>query len=312
MKVLHLEENHPNLIEGLDALGIKNDLAFNDSLSEVLNKIGSYDGLILRSKFTIDKEFLLHAKNLKFIGRVGSGLENIDIQAVQKMNIHLISSPEGNRNAVGEHCLGMLLGLMNNLKAGHESIKSGQWDREGNRGWELNGKTLGIIGYGNTGKSFAQIISGFEVTTLCYDILPNMGDENAYQVTIDELMANSQVISIHTPQTKITEGMINYKFIKKMKYPFWLLNTARGSAVKTEDLVLGLKSGKIIGAGLDVLEYETKSFSSIFDKEKIPPALKYLIQAKNVILSPHVGGWTHESHVKLASTIVEKVKKIFF
>ena len=312
MKVLHIEENHPSLTKGLDLLGFQNDLAFNDSLPEVLAKIGAYDGLILRSKFKIDKTFILHAKNLKFIGRVGAGIENIDVQAVKNRNIYLINAPEGNRNAVGEHCVGMLLGLMNNLKAGHESIQAGQWDRDGHRGWELSGRTIGIIGYGNTGKSFAQRVSGFDVSTLCYDILDNVGDENALQVSMEELMTKSEVISIHTPHTPLTRGIIDYKFIEEMNHSFWLLNTARGSAVVTEDLVTGLQSGKIMGAGLDVLEYETRSFSSIFNDDKVPLALEYLIHAKNVILSPHVGGWTRESQIKLATTIVEKIKKIFF
>ena len=312
MKVLHIEENHPSLTKGLDLLGFQNDLAFNDSLPEVLAKIGAYDGLILRSKFKIDKTFILHAKNLKFIGRVGAGIENIDVQAVKNRNIYLINAPEGNRNAVGEHCVGMLLGLMNNLKAGHESIQAGKWDRDGHRGWELSGRTIGIIGYGNTGKSFAQRVSGFDVSTLCYDILDNVGDENALQVSMEELMTKSEVISIHTPHTPITRGIIDYKFIEEMNHSFWLLNTARGSAVVTEDLVTGLQSGKIMGAGLDVLEYETRSFSSIFNDDKLPLALEYLIHAKNVILSPHVGGWTRESQIKLATTIVEKIKKIFF
>lgn len=312
MKVLHIEENHPSLTKGLDLLGFQNDLAFNDSLPEVLAKIDAYDGLILRSKFKIDKTFIMHAKNLKFIGRVGAGIENIDVQAVKNKNIYLINAPEGNRNAVGEHCVGMLLGLMNNLKAGHESIQAGQWDRDGHRGWELSGRTIGIIGYGNTGKSFAQRVSGFDVSTLCYDILDNVGDENALQVSMEELMTKSEVISIHTPHTPLTRGIIDYKFIEEMNHSFWLLNTARGSAVVTEDLVTGLQSGKIMGAGLDVLEYETRSFSSIFNDDKLPLALEYLIQAKNVILSPHVGGWTRESQIKLATTIVEKIKKIFF
>ena len=312
MKVLHIEENHPSLTKGLDLLGFQNDLAFNDSLPEVLAKIGAYDGLILRSKFKIDKTFILHAKNLKFIGRVGAGIENIDVQAVKNRNIYLINAPEGNRNAVGEHCVGMLLGLMNNLKAGHESIQAGQWDRDGHRGWELSGRTIGIIGYGNTGKSFAQRVSGFDVSTLCYDILDNVGDENALQVSMEELMTKSEVISIHTPHTPLTRGIIDYKFIEEMNHSFLLFYTARGSAVVTGDLVTGLQSGKIMGAGLDVLEYETRSFSSIFNDDKLPLALEYLIQAKNVILSPHVGGWTRESQIKLATTIVEKIKKIFF
>ena len=311
MKVLHLEENHPALIEGLQALGFQNDLAYTDSLDEIMAKLDQYDGLIIRSKFPIDKTFLTQAKKLKFIGRVGAGLENIDVKAVESYNIHLINAPEGNRNAVGEHTLGMLLSLMNRLNAGHASIQSGLWDREGHRGWELSGRTLGIIGYGNTGKSFAKKISGFDVNTLCYDILENVGDEYARQVDWKTLQAECEIISLHIPQTNLTRGMINQEFIEAMAQPFWLLNTARGSAVVTKDLVAGLQSGKIMGAGLDVLEYETRSFSSIFNKKELPPALQYLMDADNVILSPHVAGWTRESHVKLATTIVDKVKKLF-
>jgi D-3-phosphoglycerate dehydrogenase len=312
MKVLHLEENHPALIEGLRALGYQNDMAYSDSLDEIMNKLDQYDGLIIRSKYPINDDFLSHAKNLKFIGRVGAGLENIDTESVASRNIHLINAPEGNRNAVGEHALGMLLSLMNRLKAGHDAIRSGQWDREGHRGWELTGRTVGIIGYGNTGKSFAKRISGFDVRTLCYDILENVEDQYARQVDWKTLLAECEVISLHIPQTKLTQGMVDKKFIENMTHPFWLLNTARGSAVVTEDLVSGLQSQKIIGAGLDVLEYESLSFSSIFNEQKLPLALQYLIHADNVLLSPHVAGWTYESHIKLATTIVEKVKKLFF
>ncbi|MGB0395254.1 MAG: 2-hydroxyacid dehydrogenase [Flavobacteriaceae bacterium] len=312
MKVLHLEENHPTLIKGLQALGFKNDAAYTDSLAEILAKIDQYEGLIIRSKYPIDEDFLARAKKLKFIGRVGAGLENIDVKAVESRNIHLLNAPEGNRNAVGEHALGMLLSLMNRLKAGDAAIRSGRWDREGHRGWELSGRTVGIIGYGNTGKSFAQRISGFEVETLCYDILDNVGDQFARQVSWEKLQSQCEVISLHIPQTPQTRRMIDKKFIADMTHPFWLLNTARGSAVVADDLVAGLKSKKVLGAGLDVLEYETRSFSSIFNEEELPPALQYLIEAENVLLSPHVAGWTRESHIKLATTIVEKVKKLFF
>ena len=312
MKVLHLEENHPALIEGLRVLGIQNDLAYDDSLDEVLAKLDQYDGLIIRSKYPIDETFLTCAKKLKFIGRVGAGLENIDVPAVESRNIHLLNAPEGNRNAVGEHALAMLLALMNKLRVGHTSIQSGQWDREGHRGWELSGRTVGIIGYGNTGKSFAKRISGFNVRTLCYDILENVGDEYAQQVNWETLISQSEVISLHIPKTDLTRGLIDKKFIDSMDHAFWLLNTGRGSAVVTKDLVTGLKSKKIIGAGLDVLEYETRSFSSIFNQENLPPALQYLMEAKNVLLSPHVAGWTQESHVKLATTVVDKIKELFF
>ena len=312
MKVLHLEENHPALIEGLQALGFQNETAYTDTLDEIMAKLDQYEGLIIRSKYPIDEAFLAHAKKLKFIGRVGAGLENINVKAVESRNIHLINAPEGNRNAVGEHALGMLLSLMNQLKAGHDSIQSGLWDREGHRGWELSGRSLGIIGYGNTGKSFAKRISGFDVNTLCYDILENVGDEYARQVDWKTLQAECEIISLHIPQTNLTRGMIDQEFIEAMAHPFWLLNTARGSAVVTEDLVAGLQSRKIMGAGLDVLEYETISFSSIFNEKELPKALQYLMEANNVILSPHVAGWTRESHVKLATTIVDKVKKLFF
>ena len=312
MKVLHLEENHPTLIEGLQALGFQNDAAYNDSLKEIRAKIDQYEGLIIRSKYPIDEDLLARARKLKFIGRVGAGLENIDVNAVESRNIHLLNAPEGNRNAVGEHALGMLLSLMNRLNSGDAAIRSGRWDREGHRGWELSGRTVGIIGYGNTGKSFAQKLSGFTVKTLCYDILDNVGDKFARQVSLEKLQSQCEVISLHIPQTPQTLGMINNKFIANMTHPFWLLNTARGSAVVTVDLVEGLKSKKVLGAGLDVLEYETRSFSTTFNEEELPPALEYLMDADHVLLSPHVAGWTQESHVKLATTIVDKVKKLFF
>ena len=312
MKVLHLEENHPTLIEGLQALGFQNHEAYNDSLKEIRAKIDQYEGLIIRSKYPIDGDLLARAKKLKFIGRVGAGLENIDVNAVESRNIHLLNAPEGNRNAVGEHALGMLLSLMNRLNSGDAAIRSGRWDREGHRGWELSGRTVGIIGYGNTGKSFAQKLSGFTVKTICYDILDNVGDKFAQQVSLEKLQSQCEVISLHIPQTPQTLGMINNKFIANMTHPFWLLNTARGSAVVTVDLVEGLKSKKVLGAGLDVLEYETRSFSTTFNEEELPPALEYLMDADHVLLSPHVAGWTQESHVKLATTIVDKVKKLFF
>jgi D-3-phosphoglycerate dehydrogenase len=312
MKVLHVDENHPVLVEGLKNLGFQNDLAYKDNLTSILAKIDQYEGLIIRSRFPVNEAFLLNAKKLKFIGRIGAGLENIDIDALKKHNIHLVNSPEGNRNAVGEHTLGMLLNLFNKLLPAHQSVQSGKWEREQHRGVELSGKTIGIIGYGNMGKSFSKKLSGFEVNVLCHDLLPNVGDENAQQLALEDLQEKCQVISLHTPETPLTQNIIDAAFIDKMKNPFWLLNTARGSAVASEALVEGLKTGKILGAGLDVLAYESKSFSTVFKNDQLPDALAYLIAAKNVILSPHVAGWTVESHLLLATTIVEKIKKIYF
>lgn len=310
MKILHLDTNHPLLLNQLTALGFENDEDYTSTKTEIEAKIKNYDGLIIRSRFTIDKTFLDAATQLKFIGRVGAGVENIDGDYAQQKGITLISAPEGNRNAVGEHALGMLLSLFNNLNKADAEIRAGKWLREANRGIELDGRTVGLIGYGNMGKAFAKKLRGFDVEVLCYDIKENVGDENARQVTLSEFQEKVDVISLHTPQTPLTLNMIDAKFIKAVKKPFWLLNTARGKSVVTSDLVDALKSGEILGAGLDVLEYEKASFESLFSNT-MPEAFQYLIEAKNVLLTPHIAGWTVESHEKLAQTIVDKIKANF-
>ena len=311
MKILHLDSNHPLLLEEFAALGFENHEDYTSSKAEIESKIMEFDGLVIRSRFSIDKGFLDKATNLKFIGRVGAGLENIDTAYAKYKGIFLASAPEGNRNAVGEHTLGMLLGIMNHMCKAHREVRKGKWDREGNRGVELDGKTIGIVGYGNMGKAFAKKLKGFDVEVLCYDIIGGVGDANARQVGILELQQKSDVISLHVPQTERTIGMINTEFIDAFQKPFWFLNTARGSCVVTKDLVQALKSGKILGAGLDVLEYEKKSFDfGDFFMNK-PKPFKYLRKAPNVLLTPHVAGWTKESHEKLAQTIVDKVKSKF-
>ncbi|MFD2100579.1 2-hydroxyacid dehydrogenase [Flagellimonas iocasae] len=309
MKVLHLDTNHPLLLEQFAQLGFENHEDYTSTKEEVEKNIHNYNGIIIRSRFTIDQQFLDKATNLKFIGRVGAGLENIDTQYAKDKGIFMASAPEGNRNAVGEHALGMLLSLMNKLTKANREVKKGKWDREGNRGVELDGKIVGIVGYGNMGKAFAKKLRGFDVEVICYDIVGGVGDENARQVGIMELKQRSDVLSLHVPQTDLTTGMVNSEFINGFHKPFWLLNTARGKCVVTEDLVVALKSGKVLGAGLDVLEYEKKSFENMFVQK--PKAFKYLRKAKNVLLTPHVAGWTVESHEKLAQTIVDKVKARF-
>ena len=311
MKVLHLDINHPLIIEQFNALGLVNDEDYTSTKAEVEAKIHEYDGIIIRSRFTIDDAFLDKATNLKFIGRLGAGLENIDVDHAKKKGVYMASAPEGNRNAVGEQTLGMLLSLFNKLNKADREVRNGVWDREGNRGLELEGKTVGIIGYGNMGKSFAKKLAGFDVEVICYDIVDGVGDAHARQVGISELFQKAQVLSLHVPQTALTINMINSEFINKFQNPFWLLNTARGKSVVTEDLVAALKSGKILGAGLDVLEYEKKSFENMFADTQMPPAFQYLIEADNVLLTPHVAGWTVESKIKLAQTVVDKVKKEF-
>jgi len=306
MKILLLDSNHSYLKEGLEQLGHQCDEDFTSSKTAIENKIDSYQGIVIRSRFNIDKIFIDAAKNLKFIGRVGSGLENIDTAYASKKGIKLISAPEGNRNAVGEHALGMLLSLLNHLNRVDQEVRQGIWLRAENRGTELKGKTVGIIGYGNMGKSFARKLRGFDVKIICYDILPSIGDNYVTQVTLNELFEKTDILSLHTPQTKLTTNMVNCNFISKFKKPFYLINTARGSAVNTNHLVKALKSNKILGACLDVLEYEKASFESLFSSN-LPAPMKYLIQSDKVILSPHIAGWTHQSNYKLAKTIVDKI-----
>jgi len=276
MKVLHIDVNHPSLIEQFEALGFENHEDYTSTKSEIEQKIHEYDGLVLRSRFAIDADFIDKAVQLKFIGRLGAGLENINTRYAKKRNIFLAPAPEGNRNAVAEHNLGMLLSLFNKLNKADKEVRSGKWDREGNRGIELDGKTVGLIGYGNMGKAFAKKLQGFDVEILCYDIQGGVGDENARQVGILELQQRSDIISLHIPETE-----------------------------------LALRSKKILGAGLDVLEYEKSSFENMFTDNDLPAAFKYLTTAENVILSPHVAGWTVESYQKLAQTVVDKVKEKF-
>ena len=311
MKILHLDANHPLLLKQLNDLGFENHEDYTSSKSEIEAKIADYDGFIIRSRFSIDQSFLDAAKNLKFIGRVGAGLENIDCDYATKKGIYLISAPEGNRNAVGEHALGMLLSLFNNLNKADKEVRQGKWLREENRGLELDGKTVGLIGYGNMGKAFAKKLRGFDVEVLCYDIKSNVGDENAKQVSLAELKEKSDVLSLHIPQTDLTLKMVDSEFINGFKKTFWLINTARGKSVVTEDLVSALKSGKISGAGLDVLEYEKSSFENLFSADNMPEAFQYLIASENVLLTPHVAGWTVESNIKLAQTIVDKIQAKF-
>jgi D-3-phosphoglycerate dehydrogenase len=311
LKILHLDSNHPLLLKQLQAAGFTNEEDYKSSKEAVEKIIHTYEGIVIRSRFNIDRSFMDAAIRLKFIARVGAGLESIDIDHAASKGIELISAPEGNRNAVGEHSLGMLLSLFNKLNKADREVREGHWNREANRGIELEGKTVGIIGYGNMGKAFAKKLRGFDCSVLCCDIIDHMGDENAKQVSLDFLQKEADVISLHTPWTPLTDKMVNTRFIQKCKKSFWLLNTARGKSVVTEDLVTAMKTGKILGAGLDVLEYEKSSFESLFTSKNIPKPLQELLQFENVILSPHIAGWTVESHEKMAKVIVDKIIRNF-
>lgn len=312
MKILHLDKNHPLLIEQLTDYGFQNEEDYTSTKTEIEQKIAAYDGVIIRSRFTLDKHFFDVATNLKFIGRLGVGLENIDTAYAEKKDVKLFSAPEGNRNAVGEQTLGMLLSLFNKLNKADKEVRTGLWQREENRGLEIEGKTIGIIGCGNMGKAFAKTLRGFDCEVLCYDIKENVGNTDAKQVSLEEFQQKCDVVSLHVPLSSSTKNMVDSKFIKSFKKPFWLLNTARGNCVVTADLIQALKTEKILGAGLDVLEYEKKSFENLFGSpEDMPEAFQYLIQSENVLLTPHVAGWTVESKIKLAQTIVDKIKVEF-
>ncbi len=220
MKILHLDSNHPLLINQLNDLGFTNDEDYISSKKEIEAKIHLYDGFIIRSRFSIDKNFLDKATNLKFIGRVGAGLENIDCDYAESKAITLIAAPEGNKNAVGEHSLGMLLSLFNKLNKADKEVRNGKWLREENRGIELDGRTVGLIGYGNMGKSFAKKLRGFDVEVLCYDIKAGVSNENCKQVSLEELQEKADVLSLHTPQTELTKKMINANLINGFKKNF--------------------------------------------------------------------------------------------
>jgi D-3-phosphoglycerate dehydrogenase len=312
IKILHLDDNHPLLLGQLQQAGFVNHEDYVSSKEAVEEKIQDYQGIVIRSRFKIDKAFLDKATSLQFIARVGAGLESVDADYAETKNIQLIAAPEGNRNAVGEHTLAMLLGLFNKINTADKEIRSGHWNREKNRGHELDGKTVGLIGYGNMGKSFAKKLRGFDVEVLFYDILPNVSDANAKQVSLEELQQKSDVLSLHIPWTKLTDKMVDANFVDAFAKPFWLINTSRGKNVVTVDLVNAMQSGKILGAGLDVLEYEKLSFEHLFTEDHIPEAFNYLLKSDNVILSPHIAGWTMESKERLAQVIVDKIKAMYF
>ncbi len=307
IKVLHLDENHEILENGLAKIGFKNVFDFKSNKKEITKKIEKFDGLVIRSRILIDEDLIDHAKNLKFIARVGSGTENIDIEYAKKRGITILSAGEGNANAVGEHTLSLILSLFNNIIKANNEINNNVWQREENRGIELENKTVGIIGYGKTGKNFAKKLAGFNVKVLCNDVIENIGDDYAEQVSIDDIQSKCDIISLHTDLNKLSKHLVNTQFIDNCKKPFYLINTSRGLCVKTSDLILGIKTGKILGACLDVIENESSSFEN-FNQDSY---LDFLKKSEKVILTPHVAGWTFESKLKLSQIILKKIKDLY-
>ncbi|HLP11604.1 MAG TPA: NAD(P)-dependent oxidoreductase [Flavobacteriales bacterium] len=311
MNVAFIDTVHPILNQMLEAKGITcHDLHQHDIQSLKL-VIKDFDGIVIRSRFPMNPDFLQHATKLKFIARSGSGLENIDLEYCQKNNIVCFNSPEGNRDAVGEHAIGMLLMLFDKLKKADQEVRKGIWLREENRGLEIAGKTIGIIGCGVMGNAFAKRLSGFDCTVIGYDkYKKNYTNQFIHEVSLEELQQRADVISLHVPLTSETKYMLDLNFISKTGKQFYLINTSRGPCVNTADLVEALKSGKIKGACLDVLEYEKSSFENL-DMASLPEPMHYLAASDKVILSPHIAGWTFESYYKLSSYLGEKIIQHF-
>ena len=304
MKILFINTVHPFLKQELEKQNHICDTAYDKSKAEIQEIINNYQGIIIRSRFKIDKEFIDKASNLNFIARAGSGLENIDVDYAESKNINCYNAAEGNRQAVAQHALGMLLSLFNNLNKADQEVRNGIWEREGNRGIEISGKTIGIIGYGNNGSAFADVLKGFGVTVLAYDKYLN---NYSYQSSMEAIHKEADIVSLHVPLTNETTYLVDNEFINRFAKDFHLINTARGKCVNTKHLVSALEKGKVKGACLDVLEYEKTSFENL-RKEGLTEEMQYLIDSNKTILSPHVAGWTAESNVKIAEVLLRKIE----
>lgn len=307
-KVLIIDKVHPLITSELTKAGYVCEEFPGYGRAEYEQIIPEYRGVIIRSGIKLDRAFLELATRLEFIGRVGAGMENVDVAFAGSRGIRCLNSPEGNRDAVGEHATGLLLALMNNIVRADGQVRQGKWIREGNRGTEIKGKTIGIVGYGNMGSAFAARLRGFDTEVISYDKYKSgYADGNTRETGMDELFERCDVISFHVPLTEETTFLVDDAYLGRFRKPIRLLNTSRGKVVKTSALVSALQSGRVLGAALDVLEYEDTSFEQIASGDS--PELNYLKMAGNVILTPHIAGWTHESAVKLASFLVQKILK---
>ncbi|TDQ10092.1 2-hydroxyacid dehydrogenase [Pedobacter metabolipauper] len=304
-KILIVDDLHPAFKENAEAMGYEVDDRPLITRAETMAIIAGYDGIAVRTKFLIDRELMDAAVQLKFVARAGAGLDNIDEAYANQKGIQLLNAPEGNRDAVGEHAVGMLLLLMNNMRKGDQEIRNGIWDREGNRGYELKGKTVGIIGYGFMGKSFAKKLAGFEVNVLAYDkYKTGFSDAHARECSMEEIVKFSDVLSLHVPLTSETRQMVNEEYLFHFRKPIFFINTSRGDVVDTKAILNAISSNKIIAAGLDVLE--TEKFPALANQSWYAE----LVGSPKVILSPHVGGWTFESYRKISEVLAEKLKEL--
>lgn len=311
MNVLFLDLVHPILEQRLTEYGYRCIDGTQLSREDAMSQLKDIQGIVIRSRIKMDEAFLSSANDLKFIARSGAGMENIDEDYCQKNSIELFNAPEGNRNAVAEHALGMLLALFNRIVIADREVRSGKWRREVNRGVELEGKTVGIIGFGNNGSQFAKKLTGFDCDVIAYDkYKTGFSSDIAEEVSLDKIFEISDVVSFHIPQNEETIGMGDKAFFDKFKKPIYVINLARGKVIKINALVEAMKNDQVTGACLDVLEYEKSSFESFFEQE-LPEDFQYLLRSDRVILSPHVGGWTHESYFKLSDVLADKILSHF-
>ena len=304
-RLLIVDDLHPLFKQEAEALGyvVSDEPLF--TREQTLASIKEYDGLAIRTKFQVDRELLDAAPNLKWIARAGAGMDNIDEAYAKAKGIQCINAPEGNADAVGEHAVGMLLALLNKFRQADMQVRTGVWDRESNRGWELKGRTVGIIGYGHMGQAFAQKLQGFGVQVLAYDkYKTGFSDAFAKEVSMEEIVKHSGILSLHVPLTRETKHLVNQEYLYHFRKPIFLLNTARGEVVDTLALVKALKEGKVLGAGLDVLE--TEKFPALGEERWYAE----LLAQSNVLLSPHVAGWTQESYRKLSEVLAQKLKNL--
>ncbi len=312
MKIIFIDTAHPVLQKLLEEHKHTCIDGSKKLREEILKNIHSFDGIIIRSRIRIDKEMLDAATNLKFIARAGAGMESIDVRYAESKGIVCLNSPEGSSDAVGEHTIALLLSLFNNLNKADREVRIGKWIREDNRGTEIHGKTIGILGYGNMGSSFAKKLSGFDCHVIAYDkYRDNFSDKYAKEVSLEKIFEEADVLSLHVPLTSETEFMVNDDFLRRFKKNIYLINVARGKVLRTDDLVKNMKSGKVLGACLDVNEYEDSSFEKS-EIAEIQDSWNYLLHSDRTILSPHIAGWTHESDEKISSVLFEKIRKIYF
>ncbi|MEM1216550.1 MAG: NAD(P)-dependent oxidoreductase [Bacteroidota bacterium] len=309
--ILFLDPTEPELWERLHAAGYACiDLRQADQ-ETVFGRLPEAFGVVVRSRFKINREFLDTAAQLKFVARSGVGVEHIDLDYAAHKGIKVFTSPEGSRDTVAEHTLGLLLMLMNHLARADREVRQGQWVRGGNRGYELKGKTVGIIGYGNMGSAFAQRLRGFACEVIAYDkFKSDYGDANARAVSLPELQASADIVSLHIPYLPENHHLVNAEYLAAFKKPIWLVNTARGLVIKTDDLVAALAAGQVRGAALDVIEYEDQSFVHL-DPQQQPPAFQQLLELPNVVLNPHIAGWSYEAEAGHARVLADKILEQF-